>query len=124
MPYGHISPKSESDGQEDEDEDEKEGEDTENDEQETDKEEEQELKVEEEKGVEETALSTGATSHWPDFPSKTGFVAWFVSNCRTVSHREERVEELRSYLPPDSIHVGLTMSAEHWALKKPRALLF
>ena len=38
--------------------------------------------------------------------NKTGFAAWFVSNCQTVSHRERLVEELQSYLPPDSIHVG------------------
>jgi hypothetical protein len=51
-------------------------------------------------------LERGSNSSW-QYAEKTGFAAWFVSNCRTVSRREDLVAELQSYLPPDSIHVGL-----------------
>ena len=88
MPYGHISPISE-----------------EEEEEETEDEEEREVEL---KTEDEDMLIRANSSSLPDFPAKTGFAAWFVSNCRTVSRRENLVEELQSYLPPDSIHVGPT----------------
>jgi hypothetical protein len=55
----------------------------------------------------EKKMDTAArgNSSW-QYAKKTGFAAWFVSNCQTVSRRENLVAELKSYLPPDSIHVG------------------
>lgn len=88
MPYGRISDKTNREEEEGEMEEEKE--------------------VVEKKDMEavgEGNLLLGNRSGLPDFSAKTGFAAWFVSNCRTVSRRENLVEELQSYLPPDSIQV-------------------
>lgn len=37
----------------------------------------------------------------PEAMNKTGLAAWFVSNCKTQSHREDFVAELRKVIPVD-----------------------
>ncbi len=99
MPYGHISPKqteekifNNEDEEEGEDEDEREKD---------DEKDENGMENEEERD----SLNKSGSSSQLEFEGKTGFAAWFVSNCHTVSRRERLVEELQSYLPPDSIQV-------------------
>ena len=102
MPYGHISPKKHTEEKIFNNEDEEEGGDL--DEHESEKDDE-----EDENGMENEeeiySLNKSDSSSQLDFGGKTGFAAWFVSNCQTVSRRERLVEELQSYLPPDSIQV-------------------
>jgi hypothetical protein len=98
MPYGHISPKQQTEEVIFNKEDEEEG--GENDEDEREKDE-NGMDIEEER----KSLNKSDSSSQLDFGGKTGFAAWFVSNCQTVSRRERLVEELQSYLPPGSIQV-------------------
>jgi hypothetical protein len=107
MPYGHISPKQTEEmifNNEDEEEGEARGEEEEekheNGEQDDEKDE-NGMDIEEERD----SLNKSDSSSQLDFGGKTGFAAWFVSNCQTMSRRERLVEELQSYLPPDSIQV-------------------
>jgi hypothetical protein len=101
MPYGHISPKQQTEEKIFNKEDEEEGEDKDESEKD-DEEDENGMDIEEEIN----SLNKSDSSSQLDFGGKTGFAAWFVSNCQTVSRRERLVEELQSYLPPDSIQVG------------------
>jgi hypothetical protein len=101
MPYGHISPK-QTEEKIFKNEDEQEG--GELDEDETVKDEEEDENVMD-NDEERNSLNKSDSSSQLDFGGKTGFAAWFVSNCQTLSHRERLVEELQSYLPPDSIQV-------------------
>jgi hypothetical protein len=99
MPYGHIIPK-QTEVMIFNNEDEEEGEDKDESEKDDD-EDENGIENEEERN----SLNQSDSSSQLDFGGKTGFAAWFVSNCQTVSRRERLVEELQSYLPPDSIQV-------------------
>ena len=49
-------------------------------------------------------VQPGRNSHKVN-SNKTGLVSWMVSNCKTQSRREFWVNELRKYLPADSIDV-------------------
>jgi hypothetical protein len=100
MPYGHISPKQQTEAKIFNNEDEEERED-EDEREKDDEEDENDMDIEEERN----SLNKSDSSSQLDFGGKTGFAAWFVSNCQTVSRRERLVEELQSYLPPDSIQV-------------------
>jgi hypothetical protein len=108
MPYGHISPKQTEEiifNNEDEEEGEARGEEEEDKHEggeKDDEEDENGMENEEERN----SLNKSNSSSQLNFGGKTGFAAWFVSNCQTVSRRERLVEELQSYLPPDSIQVG------------------
>jgi hypothetical protein len=101
MPYGHISPK-QTEEKIFNNEDVEEGGELDEDEIEKDDEEDENVTENEE---EINSLNKSDSSSQLDFEGKTGFAAWFVSNCQTVSRRERLVEELQSYLPPDSIQV-------------------
>ena len=40
-----------------------------------------------------------------DLSDKKYLAAWLVSNCHTQSRREDLIEDLKKYLPTDSIHI-------------------
>jgi hypothetical protein len=114
MPYGHISPKqaeevivTNEDVEEGGDEEEREKDD-----------EEDENGIENEE--ERDSLIKSNSGSQLDFGGKTGFAAWFVSNCQTVSRRERLAEELQSYLPPDSIQVKEPYSTSLLTASKQR----